>query len=977
MKKSIVILGGGLAGCTAALRAKEAGMNPVIVERRSYLGFEVNGRYQIFTEREAWDLYKKQTILKWDGKEVDGEICFYQGETKSGLMKQIYEEKIPCLLFTETVGLVFDQSKRICGLILANSYGSWYIKTDAVLDCTGDGVVHNKVCGFKTFCGVQKASYMFEIQGEELKSGELFLKGDSVWDGKVTLHSSKRGSDTKVVEFEAEVEVDETVPTAEVRSRVENCVKAEAALVLAALRRHFAGQEIELINVATEVSTEPNCADIPEGFLGVYENHKPVQFAFTPDDLIQMEESLQKVLITAKEETASNSGANTLFVNGKEWPVGQAIHIREGQPTEIMGTVLYPVRLEPETVERYKSRVIVAGLGTAGMASVYGVEKDLGVVGVENQYILGGTRTAGHVANYFCGRIGGFTQKINDIYDEFDCNVIKTSEEYRKKVRFSHASLTLMHHYETMKNNRKLLVGSVVFDAIKEGNTVKGVMVANEAGVFAIYADVVIDGTGNGDIAVLAGAKFQFGSKDEGISQTYSQWGMEERAHENFHQRRGAGDYDMVDTTEYKDMLRASMIGQMRNCDYYSSNPVSYREGRRIIGRDYLDVKRAIRNRKITEPIAVAMSIIDNHGKTVVDFSRMGFATGIVKHIFVLPLGCFIPKDINGLLVGGKAISVDRDTISVVRMVADIQNAGYALGYVAGCMAKNDGKNVKYAEIQNFLEKEDLIPDEYVKRHFPTAKEAVEGLTEEDAFSLMNVVLQEKEEVLPLLKEAWKQENTEEKKILLAKSLAWFGDRTGKELIIKRLRWLKEHEKKAVQDFIVKRSDTIRHGIDGKLDDYWDMNQLIEVAGRIKDTEITKVLCEIIDESETGGAPYVSSFPYFGVRRDTVCIPYYDRILNLVHVFAEYPDPEAGNSLAGLLKNKYIGGGYTATEVTDEPFPLSSYLEIMTAIAAYRCGSEEGKVVLERYTKDIRSIYAKLAVSCLAENDFAAVNNDR
>lgn len=193
---------------------------------------------------------------------------------------------------------------------------------------------------------------------------------------------------------------------------------------------------------------------------------------------------------------------------------------------------------------------------------------------------------------------------------------------------------------------------------------------------------------------------YSTGSKDEGISQTYSQWGMEERAHENFHQRKGAGDYDMVDTTEYKDMLRASMIGQMRNCDYYSSNPVSYREGRRIIGREYLDVKRAIRNQGISEPMTVAMSIIDNHGKTVVDFSRMGFATGIVKHKFVIPMGCFIPKDIDGLLVGGKAISVDRDTISVVRMVADIQNAGYALGYLAGRMAKNDGKAVAYEEIR-------------------------------------------------------------------------------------------------------------------------------------------------------------------------------------------------------------------------------------------------------------------------------------
>lgn len=965
MKKCIAIIGGGVAGCTAALLAWNMGLFPVIIERRSYLGFEINGRYQIFTEKKAWEIYHEQSILQLSGEEIDEEICFYQGETKASFMKQIYGKRIPCLLFTHVIGVVCDDQKQVAGLLLANSYGSWYMRADSVLDCTGDGVVKNAVYGFSLDGKIKKVSYVLELEGEGLKNGSFQIQETSAWNGILTLHPSRRGTDTKLAVFEAEISVEENVHPANIRSRLEHELKAKAVSVIAAVREHFADRRIHVINMAAEVSVPPMKGNNFQEFSGIYENQNPLKFPFTPSELLMMEKEMKRMLqVISKEEKKDEEGV-WAFLNGFRFRASEVLSAQKGEKMEIEDAVLFPVCLEKKAVKPYDGNVAVIGLGTAGMSALFGIEAENATsshtVGVESQYILGGTRTAGHVANYYHGRIGAFTKRLNEDYDIFDRNILKTPLEYREKFGFSFVHLALMFHYEAVKSKRDLLLATVAFDAVKEENKVTGVLVVNENGVFSINADVTLDMTGNGDVAALAGAEFHFGADEDGSCQTYSQWGLEERVLQDFHQRSTVGDYDMMDATEYKDMLRASIRAQMKNSAYYSSNPVSYREGRRITGRDYLDIKRAICNYSIEKPVAVAVSTIDNHGKAGTDISRMGFCAVVRDYKIALPLGCFQPKGFQGILVGGKAISVDKDTQAVVRMNADIQNAGYALGYIAARMAECGGRDVEYETIREFLEREDLIPEEYTERKFPEAKEAVSRLKVEEPHSLLDVLLQKKEDVVPVLREEWKKEVSQSRKIALAKALAWFGDGTGKDVIVKRLRWLKEHENTTYMSDIAERSDTVKHGIREELNDYWDMNQLIEVAGRIRDREITELLCEIIQDSQSGGPPHYSRFPYFRVRRDLTCIPYYDRIFNLAHVFFESPDPAAGEALAGLLKKEYIGGGYYALSVADEPLPLASYLELITAIAAYRCGRKEGRKIMECYVQDVRSVYAKLA----------------
>jgi hypothetical protein len=61
----------------------------------------------------------------------------------------------------------------------------------------------------------------------------------------------------------------------------------------------------------------------------------------------------------------------------------------------------------------------------------------------------------------------------------------------------------------------ELLLHSLVVDAIKEGETVTGVVVENPSGRQAVMGKVVIDCTGEGDLAVRAGAPFEIVPREQ------------------------------------------------------------------------------------------------------------------------------------------------------------------------------------------------------------------------------------------------------------------------------------------------------------------------------------------------------------------------------------------------------------------------------------------------------------------------------
>lgn len=169
--------------------------------------------------------------------------------------------------------------------------------------------------------------------------------------------------------------------------------------------------------------------------------------------------------------------------------------------------------------------VIVAGGGSAGFAAALGaVRNNVKTIIIEREFALGGILTSGLMAKiaiepYMKGiptevimRLGKHEMAIPPMSfpkknKVTDMTEIPVDPEASKKV------------LEDMlvEGNVQILYGSVVVGVVKEGKTIKGVVIENKSGRQIIEGKVFIDATGDGDLSMQAGADYKIGRDEDGM----------------------------------------------------------------------------------------------------------------------------------------------------------------------------------------------------------------------------------------------------------------------------------------------------------------------------------------------------------------------------------------------------------------------------------------------------------------------------
>lgn len=101
-----------------------------------------------------------------------------------------------------------------------------------------------------------------------------------------------------------------------------------------------------------------------------------------------------------------------------------------------------------------------------------------------------------------------------------------------------------------------LLFTESVIGAVMGGSIVRGVVVADPFGAWVVLGKVVIDATGDGDVAAFAGVEFTYGSKRDHAVMWYSlpQFHSPGFTDNNF--------TSMVDVTNIQDYTRAILSGR-------------------------------------------------------------------------------------------------------------------------------------------------------------------------------------------------------------------------------------------------------------------------------------------------------------------------------------------------------------------------------------------------------------------------------
>lgn len=402
-----------------------------------------------------------------------------------------------------------------------------------------------------------------------------------------------------------------------------------------------------------------------------------------------------------------------------------------------------------EISHSYHPEVLVVGGGSAGCAAALAAaERGVNVLLVEEENCLGGTSTAGGVNEFYANFEG-----MGDIFRQ----VLSELKKYHAlKGRFFNGEyLKLILQRLMDEAGVKVMLRTSILDAEVEENWVRKVRGASASHIWEFAAPFMIDASGEGDLAFLAGMPFQLGHPESGLTlhmsltalfyntgeerKAYLPPGYEpieteddlpglhgpvrlpdNRLYANMTKVMGCNPTDPLSLSQAEQEARRQLIRithyvQTRYPMYAlisSGQKIGIREGRRIIGEKQIRQDLILGNRPHLEEdgIAVATAQIDFHS-----LSRPGHVGWRQKvHPYAIPLGALIPKGAKNMLVAGKPISGDQVSLSSYRMIPTVYAIGQAAG-TAAALAVSEGlddiRQLDIIQLQNQLNKDGIELD--------------------------------------------------------------------------------------------------------------------------------------------------------------------------------------------------------------------------------------------------------------------------
>lgn len=335
--------------------------------------------------------------------------------------------------------------------------------------------------------------------------------------------------------------------------------------------------------------------------------------------------------------------------------------------------------------------VLVVGGGTAGaVAALYAARQGLRTCVIDMNGMLGGTATVGGVSTYWFGRREGATREIDRLVDEcytrwqlprkpgLWCN----DDVFLPDIK-AHALLKAC-----LAAGAEVRLGCIACAVQRNGQRVQGVYYAWGDRPRLSRAGMILDCTGDGDVCVLAGAAFTYGNRQDGMTYwgSLAQYTAPDTYRNNFSTMVHVG--DPLDYTRF--ILQGRTLG---GALYDHGRYVATRETRHVRGLTTVTLEDIVAMRPVEDPLYVCYSNYDPKGRLTAEMCYFGLLPP--NQEIPVPRGAVIPvtpdgRPLEGLLVGGKAISCTHDALPGLRMQPDLQRQGLALAALAGCALRQE-----------------------------------------------------------------------------------------------------------------------------------------------------------------------------------------------------------------------------------------------------------------------------------------------
>lgn len=390
--------------------------------------------------------------------------------------------------------------------------------------------------------------------------------------------------------------------------------------------------------------------------------------------------------------------------------------------------------------------ILIAGAGTAGICAAVAAARMGAKVGLVERYgCIGGNLSVGHVGPIL-GMVGKGTMRDevvtmlgvphNDMIGEVG---VAHDTELAKRVLAN-----FVHH-----ENITVYLQTAVSDVVMNGNTITGMIISGKEGLRVLYGKVIIDCTGDGDIAWLAGTDVQKGREDglmQPVTLEFTIGNVDEsnaivcigdvddvqfngerfldyckrcadngeipaqlaavRLHRTVYpgeRRVNTTQINKVDSTKTDDLfvaevelrnqieivtnfLRTHLPGYEKCVVTSSGTTLGVRESRRVIG-EYIMTRDDVVSGKRFDDVVVhkAEFIVDIHNPV-----GAGQAENSIQYsiLYDIPYRSFVPLHIDGLLTAGRCISGTHEAHASYRIMSVCMAMGQAIGTAAALCAQ-------------------------------------------------------------------------------------------------------------------------------------------------------------------------------------------------------------------------------------------------------------------------------------------------
>jgi hypothetical protein len=339
--------------------------------------------------------------------------------------------------------------------------------------------------------------------------------------------------------------------------------------------------------------------------------------------------------------------------------------------------------------------VVVLGGGTAGApAGISAAQHGAKTLVLEYLHGLGGLSSIGMIGRYWDGFREGYTAVL-----DAGVHAMAPEDHPRQLKDWQEASLSDWKmewlRRELRKANGDLWFGVIGCGAITENNTVKGLVVTTPFGRGVVLAKTVIDSTGAADIAIAAGAAYDYTGK---TSLAVQGAGMGKAEPGDYYNNN---DWLFLDDTDILDVTRAAVQAKVKlaGCHDMVKIPQT-RERRRVVGDYTVSVYDVLNHRRYPDTVSFHRSSFDTHGYIYDPYFIL--SPPMERHKIYdadVPLRSLLPKGLDGILTTGLGASAHRDAMPVIRMQACLQNQGYSVGYLA-TVAVREGKPLRKVDIR-------------------------------------------------------------------------------------------------------------------------------------------------------------------------------------------------------------------------------------------------------------------------------------